>query len=261
MESTYVGIDLAVDPFKCGICVLKGDEVAFVGRGRGGTRHPDWLADHCLDAQVVAVDVPFGWPRPFVKALAGYEIGVALDRIRRRYTYRQTDAWVADELPLRLTRELGPPVPFSVSTDKLGATAMVGTVLLNGLSRDFHLSPRMGATLPAVIEVYPTLSLWAWTLPHRKYKGNSETARDKRRVILWAVREAFDLTMSEEAEGDLVRSDHCFDALIAALTAREYEGGATFDPPEHFADEILRSEGWIRVPSRRLGEPRSQTTA
>jgi len=45
---------------------------------------------------------------------------------------------------------------------------------------------------------------------------------------------------------------HCFDALVAALTTREYTSDNTYDPPEDVPEEALRVEGWIRIPSRAL---------
>jgi hypothetical protein len=136
----FVGIDLSADPKKTGICVLEDDSVAYVCLGSTTASHPDWLVDHCARADIVAMDVPFGWPKPFVEALTGYEIGVALERDRRRYLRRVTDAFVTETLPQRLPSEVRPPNPFAVATDKLGVTAMVGTVLLNALSDEFRLS-------------------------------------------------------------------------------------------------------------------------
>ncbi len=245
-----VGVDLAADPRNCGVCVLEEDVITHVTRGSRNAAHPDWLLDHCSGAQVVAVDVPFGWPKPFADALKSYEIGVALDRDRKRYLYRTTDTWITDKLPRLLAREVGPPRPLSVSADKLGVTAMVGTLLLDGLRDEFDLSPQGDASFPAVVEVYPALSLWAWALPHRNYKGSGGDARRNRHALLRKLGEAFGLVFSEH-EATLVDVEHCFDALVAALTGREYADGNTVDPQDQDAD-LLRFEGWIRVPNRSL---------
>lgn len=209
----FVGIDLAVDPRNCRVCVLEGNAVTHVGHGRSALEHPEWLVDHCSGANAVGVDVPLGWPKPFIDALRDYEIGVALNRDRRPYRLRTTDAWIAETLPQCLTRHARPPTPFSVSTDKLGATAMVGTILLEALSGEFRLSPRQSAVPRAVLEVYPAASLWCWGLRHRDIEVS--TALDK-------LREAFGLEIREADGGQLLESRHRFDALIAALTAREY---------------------------------------
>ena len=238
-----VGIDLSADPKKTGVCVLEDDAVVCVRRGSATARHPDWLVDHCARAEIVAVDVPFGWPKPFAEALTGYEIGVSLDRDRRRYLRRVTDAFVTETLPQSLPREVRPPTPFAVAADKLGVTAMVGTILLNALSGDFQLSPRENYTRPAVIEVYPAASLWAWGLPHR----NLETS-----VILESLQRVFGFKIREANRENLLGSRHCFDALVAALTAQEYVGGNTFDPPEHVSEDTLKVEGWIRIPNHSI---------
>ena len=236
-----VGIDLSADPKKTGVCVLEDDAVVDVHRGSKTVGHPGWLVGHCARADIVAVDVPFGWPKPFVEALTGYEIGVALAHYRKRYLRRMTDAFVAETLPQRLPRKGRSPNPFAVAADKLGVTATVGTVLLNALSDQFRLSSRESYMRPAMIEVYPAASLWAWGLHHR----NVETS-----AILERLLKALNPTILEVEREKLLGSRHCFDALIAALTAREYADGNTFDPPEHVPNDILRIEGWIRVPNR-----------
>lgn len=149
---------MAVDPRNCGVCVLGGNAVTHVGHGRSALEHSEWLVEHCSGANAVGVDVPFGWPRPFVDALRDYKIGVALNHDRRPYRLRSTDAWIAETLPQVLTRSVRPPTPFSVSTDKLGATAMLGTILLGALSGEFRLSPRQSGVSGAVLEVYPAAS-------------------------------------------------------------------------------------------------------
>lgn len=189
------------------------------------------------------MDVPFGWPKPFVEALTGYEIGVALDRDRRRYLRRVADAFVTETLPQRLPSEVRPPNPFAVAADKLGVTALVGTVLLKALSDEFRLSPRGSCIHPVVIEVYPAASLWAWGLRHR----DLETS-----VVLESLQRAFGPTIHEAEREKLLGSRHCFDALVAALTAQEYAGGNTFDPPEHLSEDTLKVEGWIRIPNHSI---------
>jgi predicted nuclease with RNAse H fold len=247
-----VGIDLAASPRNCGVCVLEEDTITHVTRGSRNAEHPGWLLEHCSGAHVVAVDVPFGWPKPFAHALSTYGIGVALDRDRKPYLYRTTDIWVTDELPRLLARDVGPPRPLSVSADKLGVTAMVGTLLQKDLRNGFNLWPSTANELPAVVEVYPALSLWAWALPHRNYKGDSGDARRKRRVLLGQLYYAFGLEVhDEQAAADLIDVEHCFDALVAALTGREYASGNTFDP-QHLDADLLSFERWIRVPKSSL---------
>jgi hypothetical protein len=164
----FVGIDLSANPRDCGICILEDDAVAHVSYGSKMADHPDWLVDLCTGADVVAVDVPFGWPKLFIETLKGYEIGTALERDRRGYRFREIDLWLTEELPRKVAHRWSsvPPKPLSVSTDKLGSTTMVGTILLEALAGYFLLSPRESSLRPASIEVYPAASLWAWSLPH-----------------------------------------------------------------------------------------------
>ena len=250
-----VGIDLSTSPRKCGVCVLEDDAISCVTHGRGSASDSDWLLEYCSEAQVVAIDVPFGWPKPFADALQRYRIGVALDPDRSRYMYRSTDLWVRNELPDRLPRNATRPRPLSVTADRLGATAMFGTILLNSLCDEgFRLSPRTGDPFPVAIEVYPALSLWAWSLPREGLGGNADSAREARRALLGTLREGLSLSITERWETALVEVDHCFDALVAALTGRAYADGYTFDPPESLDLDVLRLEGWIRVPNCDLRE-------
>ncbi len=240
----FVGIDLSVHPTNCGVCVLEENAVVHVKYG-SSAQHPEWLLEYCSGANAVGVDVPFGWPKPYVDALRDYEIGVALEHDRRPYRLRTTDVWITETLPKCLTRPVKPPTPFSVSTDKLGATAMVGTRLLSALSGEFEVWPWQDIVPRAVLEVYPAASLWCWGLRHRKIEE---------RATLDRLRKAFGLEIHEADERRLLESRHCFDALIAALTAQEYAAGNTFDPPKSVPERTLRVEGWIRVPNRLLNE-------
>jgi predicted nuclease with RNAse H fold len=231
-----VGLDLSASPRNCGICVLEDNTITHVGLGERNPNYPRTLHEYCVGSDVVAIDAPFGWPKLFTETLTNYRIGSAFDLDREQYRLRRTDIWITRELPQRLVRNARPPNPFSVSTDKLGVTAMVGTVLLNVLANEFHLSPREGGIRPAVIEVYPSASLWAWGL--RGYE---------RGVVLDRLQEAFGFN-SEDYRATLLNINHCFDALIAVLTASAYAAGETFDPEDTIPEDVLRVEGWIRVP-------------
>jgi len=212
----------------------------------GNLNHPGWMLQYCSnDVDFVAIDVPFGWPKPFVEALIGYEISMAFVDPGQRYQLRETDLWVRDALPRHLSRS-GGPNPLSVSTDRIGATAMVGTVLLHALAdRGFSLLPSTGNRSRAAVEVYPAASLWVWHLPHKGYK--KKEGEHKRREILCGLKRLFDLRIRRCHERRLVAHDHCLDALIAALTAQQYANCNTFDP-EGMEECTLKVEGWIRVP-------------
>ena len=69
--------------------------------------------------------------------------------------------------------------------------------------------------------------------------------------ILRSLEKAFEFR-TEGYEPLLLGSDHCLDALVAALTAQEYAGGHTLDPPEHVSEETLKVEGWIRIPNHSI---------
>jgi predicted nuclease with RNAse H fold len=234
-----VGIDLATTPRSTGVYVLEDHAILHVGIGAGTARHPSWLVDRCAGANVVAIDVPFGWPKPFTEALAGYRVGDRLSLERNQYRLRKTDFWLKEKFP--------PLNPIAVATDKLGSTAIVGANLVHALrERGFYLAPASVMT-PAAVEVYPAASLRAWGLPHKNLDVPG---------VLDRICEAFDLSIGDQELRRVVGCRHCFDALLSSLTAREYADGLTFDPPEELSDDVLNIEGWIRVPSRGLGGTR-----
>lgn len=175
-----VGVDLSTQPRRTGICVLDNGGVR-VGLCEGpASTHIETMLGYCEDARVVAIDVPFGWPKPFVEAMKWYEVGTPLDHLREEYRLRKTDLWIRKNVP--------PLNPLSVSTDKLGSTTIVGTNLLYALgSRGFELSPRTSRTYPAVIEVYPAASLTIWGL-HSGERG----------TMLEEPRERFGLQLTDQ---------------------------------------------------------------
>jgi len=233
-----IGIDLAAAPVRTGVCVLDNGVVLHIGVGSTNCGHPSWLVDHCIGANVVAIDVPFGWPKPFTEGLAEYRIGYRLGSPRHRYQLRATDLWIRDKFP--------PLRPISVSTDKLGTTAIVGTNLLHALSGEFKLAPTSSGVDRSVIEVYPAASLQAWHLPYKGYK-TGPIATKVRQEILDGLQHKLGFDPAGY-RADLAGSDHCLDALIAALTAWQYAEG-TVSAPENFRREVLETEGWIWAPT------------
>ena len=69
------GVDLAAQREKTAGCVLAWDgtgvSVEFLGLGLDD---PD-IVRRAADADVTAIDAPFGWPRPFADALRAYAAG------------------------------------------------------------------------------------------------------------------------------------------------------------------------------------------
>jgi len=227
-----IGIDLAAQPRKTAACVLDGlDATIALGCDDEGLIA---LAD---GAEKVAIDAPFGWPRPFVEALVAHRSHEASpapddgtpDEYRRALSYRETDRAV-----MRIRR------PLSVSTDKLGVTAMRCAHLLQRWSLQETVD-RSGVT-GRFVEVYPAAAMTCWNITPGPYKGtNGAKAREAvLRDLLDRVPVVVDTTV-------VLASDDALDALVAALVARAVVLGLADGPPDDRRD-LAVEEGWIHLP-------------
>lgn len=212
------------------------------------------------DAQIVAVapivaslgiDCAFGWPDDFVAFVAGHSTGEQLDRSpaeragsgmdwRRRLAYRETD---------REIRILTGRWPLSVSTDRLGLTAMHCAALLESLGDRIGRVDRAGGGVAA--EVYPSATLRTWGFSTVGYKTDATI----RSTLLAAILERAPWLKPGPMAELMTASDDAFDAVIAALAARAHALGQWHRPPPESLDRASR-EGWIALPSVDLAELR-----
>lgn len=238
----YVGVDLAADPARTGLAMIREEpdrNVVIVENVTLGVSDDD-LIDEITAAEKTGVDVPFGWPRPFVERLVEHSAGVMAPPAdtglewRRSMAMRRTDLVVRERFGL---------VPLSVATDRIAYPALRWSGVearLRGIGID---CPRNGAG--RVCEVYPAAALRSWGLPHRGYKR--DVARDVREHLVEALEETMPWLVWNGFRGEAIRSDDILDAVIAALVAREVAAGRTLTPAAGDADLAL-SEGWIHVP-------------
>lgn len=129
-----LGIDLAAQAKKTYACALDHD----VGELRGeihGNCDDDRLRELASGCRKVAIDAPFGWPNEFVEALNAHRAGGAWPAPddERPEIFRASLSFRATDRVIMHTRH-----PLSVSTDKLGVTAM----------RCAHLLHRWGSQRP-----------------------------------------------------------------------------------------------------------------
>ena len=241
---TTAGVDLATQPARTGLAVIAwGSGRARLTQLRLGVTDQD-VVEVARTADKVGIDCPLGWPDDFLAFVTAHSAGrVDLsggesgDELRRRLAYRETD---------RVLRAAGSP-PLSVSTDRIGLTAIRAATILEHLAAAGAPVDRSGAGV--VAEVYPAASLKRWGLPHRQYKreGNRRARQDLvaalRRRVPW-------LDLGEHA-ALCEDSDDALDAVVAALTARAAALGRCAPPPEQ---EVARArrEGWILLPDGEL---------
>ena len=238
---TVLGIDLAAAPKKTYACRLA--EHAGVLRAELHADCDDdslrFLADGC---KKVAIDAPFGWPSAFVDAVDAH----------RRFA-----AWPApdDEAPETFRAELSFRAsdrvtmhtrrPLSVSTDRIGVTAMRCAHLLHRWARDGERVDRAGAG--KFVEVYPAAALIRWGQVGFGYKGSDKAPLE---ALVAAIADTVpSLELSAEDRALCARADDAFDALVAALVARAATLGLTDLPPRALRG-LAAKEGWIHLPLR-----------
>lgn len=160
-----LGIDLASEP--------KGTGAVTINWAAGDvTVHDQQLSDDVLvdlmaGVDVAAVDVPLGWPSPFVAAVidhnqhGAWPVDTGHQGWRRPPQYRATDLAVAQQGGR----------PLSVSTDRIGSTAMRGA----GIQ---HRLPTAGLTVDrtgkkgVLVKTYPAAVLVSRQMASTKYKGS-----------------------------------------------------------------------------------------
>jgi hypothetical protein len=243
-----VGIDLASQPDNTAICVINwGQGSATVSALASGNFRGRGLDDATLlfiaeDADKVAIDAPFGWPEPFIRAISSEPGRWPLDpdEPRAPLERRTTDV---------LVRQRTGKTPLSVTTDRIAYCAMRCASILGPLN-----SPRDGSG--QVVEAYPDAALRCW-LPNlftgsiQSYKTkNNALARERRESLLAALlRELGDgFNITEAQLSDIAYSDDCLDALVCALVARAAATNRTVLPETPEQQALARIEGWIHLP-------------
>jgi hypothetical protein len=269
-QTITLGIDLASQPKKTGFCAIRWGEPApqLIRLDRGaveGTGLNDkFLAttirgrlDLGFDgatATKVAIDAPFGWPDPFVKALQVNQNGgswpLGIDEPRAPFERRETDRFIKEKTGKN---------PLSVSTDRIAYPAMRCAVILGDVAS--ALGPkavaRDGSGL--VCEVYPDPALRYWTKGERAslaaretYKGPAAAKRRSQLASIIASRVELDDPdrLLRRCSGE----DDFLDALVCALVARAAELNLTLLPLNRKSAQLARREGWVHHPDSPLGE-------
>ena len=233
------GVDLAAE--------LKGTALAVIEWGEKATLLEltvDVADAHITDAasrvEKLGIDCALGWPVEFVdfvRANAGMHVEPAeFDggmEWRRRLAYRETD---------RSVREHTGRWPLSVSTDRLGLTAMRCAGLLSRLQAAGIPIDRSGAGL--VVEVYPGASLRQWGFITQGYRASA----DIRQRLLADLEAAAPWFSAGPHRQVMIDSCDAFDAVIAAFSSRAAALGQYLKPTAEQL-ERARVEGWIAVPN------------
>lgn len=236
MGRRFIGVDLGADPARTGLAVLADD---------GGRLRVESAVRGASDEEIIeaigagvkaGVDVPLGWPAPFVGHLkrhaAGADVGVedSGPEWRRGMALRRTDLRVWEVTGQR---------PLSVSTDLIAHPALRWSAVESRLRAGGVDCARDGSG--RIAEVYPAAALRVWGLPYRGYKKTD--ARAVREQII----EGLDVDFGS-ARPDCLASDDILDAVIAAIVAHQVCQGRT-QGASASERELALIEGWIHVPA------------
>ena len=241
--STRLGIDLASQPEHTAICSVRWDQGRATVEGVRCDVDDDDLVAAIAAADKVGIDVPFGWPDAFVKAVAAYsQTGRwPTTRIERSKTnkplyFRATDHFIYEQ-----TRRW----PLSVSSDRIAIPAIRAAALFTRLADEGQAVARDGAG--KVVEVYPAAALRAWQFEPTKYKRKEN--RDARCKLLADIRCRTErwLDLRDDDHRLCEDSDDALDALVAALIARAAAVGQCEPIPDNLS-AVAKREGWISLP-------------
>ena len=240
------GVDLAAQPARTAVAVVAwGADGAELTTLRLDNTDADVVRLAKGSAQV-GIDCAFGWPDEFVAYVSAHTRGEAphpgLRGIagRRRLAYRETD---------RVIQSRTGRLPLSVSTDRLGLTAMRCADLLAAFAETGDDVDRSGAT-GRLVEVYPAAALRTWRVDVTGYKTDAAARLTATANLLTA---APWLALSPAHRALMEASDDAFDAVVAALIARAHALRTTHPvPPAHAAR--ARREGWIALPAASLDD-------
>ena len=235
-----LGVDLAAADERTAAAVLEWSDDRAVVRALDRGVSDGALVEAIRAADKAGVDCPLGWPAAFVAFLVEQQTGRltppsggADSAWRRGLAYRVTDQVVRAECGV---------IPLSVSADRIAHVAFRCAALLARLPEPVD---RAGGGV--VVEVYPAASLRRWGLTHRGYKtlGHGFVLDELLAAAPW-----LDLGPFEP----LCRTSHdAFDAVVAALAARAAALGQVL-PPTGDQREAARTEGWIALPTRPIGD-------
>lgn len=244
------GVDLAAENKGTALAVIdwSGPEAMLTELQLGVA--DDAIAEAATTVEKLGIDCAFGWPDEFVSFVVAHadhesvdapEIDGGMDW-RRTLAYRETD---------REVRAKTGRWPLSVSTDRLGLTAMRCAGLLGRIHARGVQVDRSGAGV--VVEIYPGASLRLWGFDTTGYRVGAPA----RELLLAQVLDAAPWLDLQHHAGLMVRSGDAFDAVIAALASRSAALGHYGPPaPEQLAR--ARREGWTALPTAPLAALRPE---
>jgi hypothetical protein len=231
-----LGVDLAAEPSRTAAVIVdwtdgQAEVTDVVTAADDGT-----IVSIADGIAKIGIDCPLGWPDAFVDFVVQHRAGRVdppADTIdaRRPLVLRATD----------LHCTAAGHRPLSVAADRIAHAALRAAALLARLGE----TDRSGAG--RIVEAYPAGSLRIWGLPHRGYKQDPAVIA----ASLDTLADRIGLRFADGTRARCLASDHAFDALVVALTARAAAIGQVEPPPAELTARARR-EGWICLPDPAL---------
>ena len=236
-----IGVDLASQPGKTAACSLawRANEATVEVMALNIT--DEILLALASTGDKVGVDVPFGWPAAFVRAVSAHHVQREWPQAQNcDLRLRRTDVFVWKAIGKQ---------PLSVSTDKIGMPALRMASLMVRLAQAGTPIDRTGAG--RFVEVYPAAALRRW--------GIADAKKETPLLLPALLAQAPWLKMTETSLALCAASRDACDALVAALAARAAAVGLCESIPDRYR-RIAEVEGWIALPiaeslSRLMGAP------
>jgi hypothetical protein len=237
------GVDLAAEP--------KGTALAVIDWTPNNATLIELSTDVADDAIVacaatvekLGIDCALGWPTEFVEFLnrISHDGGPSEPfegdlHLRRTLAYRETD---------RHVREVTGRWPLSVSTDRLGMTAIRCAGLLSKISATGIPVDKSGSG--RIVEIYPGASLRLWGLNTSGYRASTDARAN---LLHQLTLQAPWLDLGQYRQS-MIESCDAFDSVVAALATRFAQLGA-YEPPTQAQLAKAKIEGWVALPNQPL---------
>ena len=159
-----LGVDLAAQPKKTATCLVCWDGTSARVESLSTGAHDSDLHRLFKQACKIGIDAPFGWPRPFVRAIQRYATAKEWPTAEvRQLRYRRTDEVVIERAGI---------FPLAVAADRIAVTAMRAASLLAATAVSGEAVDRSGAD--RFVETYPAAALSRWGFPARGLQGPYE---------------------------------------------------------------------------------------
>jgi predicted nuclease with RNAse H fold len=237
------GVDLAAEPKGTGLALIDWSADAAELVELNLNIDDEGIVRAAGQVEKLGIDCALGWPVDFVDFLTNNNRAEGtlepfagdLD-LRRKLAHRESD---------RHVHAITGRWPLSVSTDRLGMTAIRCAGLLSQIAASGIEVDRAGGG--RIVEIYPGASLRLWGFDTNGYRASKEI----RAGLITDLQGRAPWLKLGSHQARMVDSCDAFDAVIAALAARSAYLGF-YQKPHSNQLERARIEGWMALPNQPL---------